>query len=341
MNGNDELPAGHFWDPEEAKREYYKVETGLDEAKEKLWQAQARLQTVRAVHDCFLATPSIVVFEPRSIDLDHLNVALNPYWLPEGGKFEANYMNDYRITHAPWHGYLVVQKVESETIRDEKVYYGREKKRDRAYVSCWKKYSYEKRMEWYTPTGDVGMSVMERSLRTAAYPFLSQNSLYDKLMDEVKQEVYTLLAPLSRQVVLKFIPDLAPSNIDEIYLSHGIYKEDVPSLSWPALVRYTAPKTGERYGLASYKGICWINCGQWEPYQFPKATLQAMREQIARIFDRLRERITDAVWVVVAVEEEIAALRRRQNKIRTLHYKPLVYREFWSAMQTTERQDFD
>src|SRR6266702_1309768 len=81
MNGNDELPAGHFWDPEEAKREYYKVETGLDETKEKLWQAQARLQIVRVVHDCFLATPSIVVFEPRSIDLDHLNVALNPYWL--------------------------------------------------------------------------------------------------------------------------------------------------------------------------------------------------------------------------------------------------------------------
>ena len=355
MNGNDELPSGHFWDSEEAEQEYYAVGGGIAEAKEKLKRSQGRLLTVQAVFDRFWDTPGVAAVEDRGIGyryrgtlyslleeklLDHLNEALNPYWLPEeDGKFDSYYHSKvpgYSHSHAPWQGSLVGVKVESEPVKAG-VGFGREKKRTGAYVHLRIPYSCEKRVEWYTATGDVGMSALEQSMRSAAYPFPSPNSLYDKLMDEVKQEVYALLAPLSREVVLKFIPDLGPTNIEEIYLSDGFYKEDVPKLSWPALARYAAPKVGGRYGLASYEGICWICCGRWEPYQFPKATLQAVRERLARIFDRLRERITDAAWAVVAVEEEIAALRRRQDKIRILHYKPLVYKEFWSALQTTER----
>lgn len=353
MNGSGELPLDHFWDAEKAEQEYHSVERGIAEAETKLEQAHRRLLTVQAVYDRLWDTPGVAAVEYRGIGyryrgtlyglleekvLDHLNEALNPYWLPEeDGKFDSYYHSKvpgYSRSHAPWQDSLVAVNVESEPVKAG-VGYGREKKRTGAYVSLRIEYSYTKWVGWYSPTGDVGMSVLEHSLRHAASPFTTPNSLYDKLMDEVKQEVYALLAPLSREVVLKFIPDLGPTNIEEIYLSDGFYKEDVPKLSWPPLARYTAPKVGGRYGLATYEGICWICCGRWEPYQFPKATLQAVRERLARIFDHLRERITDAAWAVVAVEEEIAALRRRQDKIRILHYKPLVYKEFWSAMQTT------
>lgn len=356
MNGNNELSAGHFWDSMEAEKEYHAVGRGIAEAKEKLKQMQARQLTVQAVFDRFWDTPGIAAVEDRGISyryrgtlyglleeniLDHLNEALNPYWLPdEGGKFEFGYSHGYRHSHTPWQGSLVVSKVVSETLQGAAVY-GREKKRTGAYVHLRITYSYDKRVEWYTPTGDVGMSGLEHSLRSAASPFKTPNSLYDKLLDEVKQEVYAFLAPLCREVVLKFIPDLGPTNVAEIEYSHGIYKEDDPELVWPPLARYKAPKAGERYGLASYKGICWVCCGRWEPYQFPKATLRYVRERIARIFDHLRERIANEARQVVRVEEEIASLRRRQDKIRILHYKPDVYKAFWSAMQTAERQDFD
>jgi hypothetical protein len=333
MQRNDELPAGHFWDSEQAKKEYYKVEAGLDEAKEKLKQTQARLHTVRAV-------AAVAAIEYRSIGLNYLNKVLNPYWLPEGGKFEANYSNGYRVSHAPWQGCLVAVKVESEPVKAA-VGFGRHKKRTGAYVHGRIEYSYTKWVSWYTPTGDVGMSAMERALRDKASPFASANPLYDKLMREVKQEVYALLAPLSRDVVLKFTPDLGPSNLDEIYFSEGEYKKDWPTLSWHALTSFGLSKIGGRYGLASYEGICWICHGKWEPYRFPEETLRNVQEQIARISDRLEKRINDAAWAVVAVEEEITALRRRQVKIRLLHYKPLIYKAFWSALQNTGRQECD
>jgi hypothetical protein len=343
MNGNHGLPGDHFWDSEEAEQEYYAVKRGITEAEEKLKRAQARLHTVQTVYDRFSGTPGIAAVEYRGIALnvlDQLNEALNPYWLPEGGKFEFGYSSGYRHSHAPWQGSLVAVKVESKPVTAG-VGFGREKKRTGAYVHLRIEYSYTKWVGWYTPTGDVGMSVLERSMRDRAYPFSSPNGLYDKLMDEVKQEVYALLAPLSREVVLKFTPDLGPSNIEEIYLSHGIYKQDVPELSWHALTAFRQPTVGGRYALTSYEGICWICCGRWELYQFPKATLRYTKERIERIFDRLRERIADCAWAVVAVEEEIAALRRRQNKIRMLHYKPVVYKAFWSAMQASGRQECD
>lgn len=349
VNDNEELPTNYFWDTEEAEKEYYAVGQGLAEAEEKLKRAHARLLIVQTVYDRFSDTLGVAAVKNRGSKYSYeeesifntLNLALNPYWLPsEGGKFEFGYSHGYRHSHAPWQGSLVAAKVESETIQDT-VYYGREKKRTGAYVHIRITYSYDKRVEWYTPTGDVGMSGLERSLRYAASPFTTPNALFDKLLEEVKQEIYAFICPLSQQVVLKFIPDLAPTNIKEIYLSSGVYKEDVPELSWPPLAKYAAPKAGERYGLASYKGICWICCGRWEPYRFPDETLRYVRERIVRIFDKLRERINDAVWAVVAVEEEIATLRRRQKKLRILHYKPLIYREFWSVLQNTGQQELE
>src|SRR5437588_661368 len=84
-------------------------------------------------------------------------------------------------------GSLVVQNVESETLQGA-VGFGREKKRTGAYVHLRITYSYEKRVVWYTPTGDVGMSGFEHSLLSATSPNASPNSLYDKLLEEVKQE---------------------------------------------------------------------------------------------------------------------------------------------------------
>jgi len=349
MNDDEELTADHFWDSEGAEQEYYAVGRAGVEAEKKLSEAKSHLLTVQAVYTCFAKTPgaaSVIrktfiypdgsgYIEEEEKVLDGLNHALNPYWLPEeGGRFEFGYSYGYHHSHAPWQGSLIVQKVESETLQGA-VGYGRHKKRDGAYVHLRITYSYDKRVEWYTPTGDVGMSSLEHSLRFAASPFMTPNSLFDKLLEEVKQEVYALIRPLSQKVVLEFYPDLAPTNIEEIRYSSGLYKEDDPELSWPPLARYERPHVGSHYNLSSYKSTCWICCGRWEMHKFPLSQLEAVREQIERIFDRLRERIADAARAVVAVEEEIAALRRRKDNIHILHYKPLIYKEFWSAMQTT------
>src|SRR5947209_6673781 len=133
MNGNEELPSDHFWDTEEAEEEYYSVGRAIAEAKEKLSEAQSRQHTVQAVYDCFSDTPGVraVVrrssWETEESALNQLNQALNPYWLPEEGKF-----NSYYQALAPWQGSLIVQKVGSETLQGA-VGFGREKKRSGAY----------------------------------------------------------------------------------------------------------------------------------------------------------------------------------------------------------------
>jgi hypothetical protein len=360
VNGNEELLTDHFWDSEEAEQEYYAVGQYIVEAEEKLAEAQSRLLTVQAVYDCFAGGAWAVVrrfySDTKENVLHNLNQALNPYWLPSDGRVKS----DEPFT--PGRGCLVVQKVESETVQ-AKVYYGRHKKRDRAYVSCWQEYSYEKRIEWYTPTGDAAMSGIEHSLRCSLSPYTPPNALcdkvlYNKLLEELIREAHEAFAlyyegvlcgtagcmcrlPTGQEVRLKFIPDLAPTNTEEIYLSSGIYKEDVPKLEWPPLARYEAPKAGERIGLTSYKDIrCWLKCGRWEAYQFTPAQLEAVRERIEQTEHRLRERVEAADREVARIEEEINLLRKQRMKLRVLHYKPNEYKEFWSAMQTTERLGF-
>src|SRR6266699_4775099 len=132
MNGSDELSADHFWDAEDAEKEYHRVERGLAEAGKSLERAQGRLLTVQAVYDLFSDTLGVAAVENRGSKysyeeesiLNALNLALNPYWLPEGGKFEFGSSYGYRHSHAPWQGSLVAAKVVSETVQDA-VYYGR------------------------------------------------------------------------------------------------------------------------------------------------------------------------------------------------------------------------
>lgn len=359
MNGEDELPSEHFWDSPEAEQEYHAIGQGIAEAEEQLSKAQGRLHIDRAIYTRFAAAPGANAVVRRGIMysdgsghiekeewmLDRLNQGLNPYWLPEGGRFEANHANGYSISHAPWRGSLVAVKVESETLQGA-VGFGRHKKRSGDYVHLRLTFSYDKRVEWYTPTGDVGMSGMEWSLLNAqeratqaedlSLPLLEKiiqsSALYKKLLEELIREVHTFAASLSQQIVLKFYPDLEPTNIDEIYLSDGEYKKDIPQLSWPPLAKYKAPKAQERYGLASYEDTCWINCGRWDVYQFPVGQLQAVRKRVERIEERLRERIAAAFKEVLRIDEEIGLLRRRREKIRILHYKPLIYKELWSLL---------
>jgi hypothetical protein len=342
MNGNDELPGEHFWDTEAAEQEYHAVEQGIAEAEERLRRAQARLLTVDTVANRFAGTPgavsvmrpSLSVFssdptyrnEAIKRDLASLNHALNPYWLPAEGRIH------YSQSFASWRGCLILRKVESETVQDI-VYFGRHKKRSGAYVSLRLPYSYEKRVEWYVPEGDIAISGIEQSLQRARGELKTPNALYDKLIVELIQEVHMFAAPLSQQVVLTFHPDLAPTNIDEIYLSDGEYKKDWPELSWPPLKKFERPHVGARYSLASYKGIEWPRYGRWEPYQFSPEQLAACRERIGGIDQRLREGVVAEAREVIRIEEEIRLLRRRKEKIRILHYKPLVYRQFWSVMQ--------
>jgi hypothetical protein len=348
MNDTNELPSDHFWDAEEAEQEYHNVVLGLAEAQERLKRAQARLLTVDTVANRFAGTPGAVsvlrpslnifntnpLYRDKAIkrDLAALNHAFNPYWLPSEGRL------DYDQSLVPWRGCLILRNVESETVQDT-VYFGREKKRSGAYVQLRLRYSYEKRVEWYTPEGEIGMSGIEKALQRARGELKTPNALSDKLILELIEEVHAFTAPLGRQVVLTFHPDLAPTNIEEIHLSGGIYKEDVPELAWPPLKTFERPHVGARYGLASYKDIEWPRYGRWEPYQFSPEQLAACRERIEQIDQRLRGQVVAEVREVVGIEEEIRLLRKRQEKIRILHYKPRSYKAFWSAMQATGQEN--
>ncbi len=347
MNSNEELPSDHFWNSDEAEQEYYAVGQAITDTEEKLKHAQAQLHTVQAVYDHFSGVPGVAVVlresnpsRSREWEDEDLNQALNPYWLPAGGRISPEQPPDQ------WQGSLVVQKVETETCQGEAIFRG----------DFWEgtergmPYTYEKRVEWYTPTREVGMSRLRHSLLQGLSPDMPPGAGYDKplfnrLLEKLIDEVSGDIRRLEEQVVLKFIPDLAPTNLEEVrfryFLARGAKwnKSLLSSLSWPPLTKYAAPKAEERYGLASYKGICWVCHGRWEPYQFAKATLQTTWEQIERIADRLRERVTAATREKVAVEEEIAALRQRRDAVRTRHYPQLVYKEFWSALQNTGRQD--
>jgi len=366
MNGSDELPPDHFWDSGQAEKEYHAIGRGIAEVEKRLRQAHICLSNalqgiynhfshvpgvdgvlkVRGYYDGEGLYPGDHARYGRSTDkwaYRYLNYALNPYWLPdpywyptpdEVGRY------DYREHPAPWQGSLVVTKVESEPVKAA-VGYGREKYRTGAYVGLWIKYSYEKWVGWYAPSGGtVAMSRLEDVLRLAKQqsPFFTSD--YNKLLDEVIQDAHTLVAPLSREVVLKFTPDLGPSNIDEIHLSSGYYKVDVPSLSWHTLTRYNAPKVGGRYDLTSYEGIAdWPRCGRWEPYRFPEETLRSVCEGIERIDSRLRERIEAlASRDVSSCEDELLLLLRRKGAVRTRHYKPLAYKLFWQAASKSAAQ---
>ncbi len=213
-------------------------------------------------------------------------------------------------------------------------------------MSSWLDYSYEKRVEWYKPIGDAAVSLLEWALpdgRKVFMPPLPPDKIdcYSSLLDRIRQELHALIAPLRSQIVLTFYPYLAPTNIDHIRVSvfYPSKYRKVPPLNYPYLTRYSAPKAGERYGPASYEGIHWLMCGRWEPHQFPPEELEAVRKCIQQIDDRLRERVAAATSEVKAVEEEIASLRRRRDEVRTRHYPQLVYKELWSVIQNTGRQD--
>jgi hypothetical protein len=179
------------------------------------------------------------------------------------------------------------------------------------------------------------MSGLERAMWDSGRPYTTPLLHIDKLWKEFVQEVSTFIAPLKEQVVLKFYPYLAPTNTREICMSNGVYKKDVPKLAWPPMAAARLPLVGGRYGLSSYGKICWMCCGRWETYKFPTKQLEACRKLIERITKRLCERIIVTNKEAVRIKEEIRLLRRRLEKIRILHYKPVVYKEFWSTMQIT------
>src|SRR5258708_16883723 len=127
MNSDEELPGDHFWDLEEAEREYYAIGQALADAQErqeeKLAEPQKRLLTILDVYNRFSKTPGVAVVVGRSIPYPNweredkeLNHALNPYWLPEGGRIDAE------EPMAPWQESLVVQNVEHETCQGEVVF---------------------------------------------------------------------------------------------------------------------------------------------------------------------------------------------------------------------------
>src|SRR5205085_1168572 len=186
----------------------------------------------------------------------------------------------------------------------------RNKKRSGEYVFCRLQFSYEKRVERYTPTGDAAMSRIEAALlgalerRDAIWyrgvlqeRFLLAGKLYKTLLKEVLQEVQAFIAPLRKEVVLTFYPDLSPLNTEEIRLSGGVYKQDIPELEWPPLAKYPAPVAGGKYDLHSYRELSfhWPCCGRWELHQFSPQQLTAYAALLKRIESHLLDRLADAV----------------------------------------------
>src|SRR6266705_6899055 len=165
MNGDDELPSDYFWASEEAEQEYYAVGQAIAEAEEKLAMARGRMLAASAIADAFPHALNVsskhhgysYVYAPSPDnclpkDYDPLNHALNPYWLWPNGKVEHYGYEPFSAVS--FRGSMTLQKIESKTVHAG-VGFGRRKKRSGDYVHCTIEYSYEKRVEWYTPTGDA------------------------------------------------------------------------------------------------------------------------------------------------------------------------------------------
>ncbi len=388
MNSSEELPSNYFWDSDEAEQEYYAIEQGIAETERTCAFARGRMLAVSAVADNLMNAYHVskkydsgysYVYDldsdgtkyPWKKDFDPLNHAFNPFWLWPDGEIYYDVYADPAVFHPHMtheldqglfrlQGSLLLRKIRSEIVRDvvglgwEEKWYGHE----------WSRlaYSYEKRVEWYTPKGDLATSGLEFALRRSSCPFdvpgeylegsvdfegygellladcLKREpeevqhyarSLYKKLLAELQREVHDFAASLSSQIVLKFYPSLAP-NKEDIQQSYAENKKAMPRVSLPPLARFERPKVGKRYGPASYRGICWLKHGRWETHRFPLEVLNAWWDATR---ERLRERIKAAVRDVAYLSRGVLPnLLWQKQRIRLLHYKPNEYKVFWSLV---------
>jgi len=61
-----------------------------------------------------------------------------------------------------------------------------------------------------------------------------------------------------------------------------------------------------------------------------------VEDWLLRLEGRFHDRIVADLKAYHQAMDELDQLRRQREIIRILHYKPLIYKEFWSAMQTTD-----
>jgi len=365
MNGNNGLLPDYFRDTERAERECRSIEQGIAEAEERLRQLEARHSSFfTVVYNHFTGIPGM----PSASDRLHsrqqayqkLNQALNPYWLPEvlSLRSEWQWSRRWDKYREPWNpeyppakwqsGSLVVQSVEQMTCQRTAVFNLLCVGRHGSYFQDYSvPFSFEGRVERYIPTGDVGMSRLEMELRAASD--LARRQLDRRCagyLDELIQAVLPLVLPLRQQVVLTFHPDLGPAEGEEQLRIHGCdyrhirlinekNKKFIKShLTWPPLTKYEPPKIGERYGLASYKGICWVCHGHWEPHRFPQETLTRVWDGIEKIARPLLEQLAESARKIALCRQEIALLRRRGETLAILYlHPPLISREEWNVVE--------
>ncbi len=76
----------------------------------------------------------------------------------------------------------------------------------------------------------------------------------------------------------------------------------------------------------------WMGKGQWETRRFPEA-----EEWLLRLERDFHKRIVTEMQAAYETRDVWEQLCRQQNAIRILHYKPGVYKAFWSVLQATEK----
>ncbi len=387
MNGNEELPGDHFWDAEEAEQEYYEVGRRIAEAEEKAKEADIhflceftlayyfRKAFCRAQYkwnyedkdlywgdSSFQSHISELKFYDRLIQEEgqkwqkehkekleeYLHTPLNPYWLSPDGSVHYSW-GDGSVEEIDSN--LTLCEATTETVKtythysySDKNGYFNQKRID---------YSYLKRVEWYTITGEAAVSGLEWALRNAGYlpPRIKSDTPFDAeelvratwvkaelveaaltqahtRREELIQEVRSFLAPYYRGAKWKFVPDLAP-DLEAVHKHFGRFEErwkSAPTLSYPSLAHLTPPEIGHRWNYPY-----WIRCGQWATYRFP-----GVEDWLLRLEGRFRDRIVAGLKAYHQAKDALDQLRRQREAIRMLHYKPLVYKMFWPILLPEE-----
>ena len=215
------------------------------------------------------------------------------------------------------------------------------------------KYVTLQRAEWYTLTDEAAMSSLEWVLRYARYlppkintkdaaftehqpPFDAEEdvkaatSLALSQLDELIREVRSFLLPYR---TWKFVPFQTPES-REAHLMPNLPPDlperergYTPKQSGSPIASMTPPGIGQRWADPD-----WMGMGQWEPRRFPEA-----EEWLLRLEDRFHEKIVAAMQAAYEAKDELDQLRRQREAIRILHYKPGVYKAFWSVLQATEK----
>ena len=369
----------YYWDSEEAERQYNNLEQRIKEAYQQKLQAIIRAMCAQALsehfRDAFSSTKwhhtpnhdglSFVRLislsnkdegwykEHKAEVIDYLHHPLNPAWISFQGNGKATWSGEQVATVER---NLVLRELRSETIHKHFYYWpdwwnGKCRTWDRKRVD----YSYLKREEWYSFTGEAAISGVEYALQHGSWPSVitkefphwkgttysnlismkqEVDALFRGLLEALITEVHAFVAPYYARSWLKFVPNLAPempwdrAKREDPYYSDGGSPPDDGEVRYPDLTNVPQPEIGQRRVT-----LGWITEGKWSTWKF-----QGAENWLINMEKRLEEQVKRSEKEVVDCENRWQQLLEEQKEFKSQHYKTAHRRDYLGEQPVKDQQ---